>query len=245
MTYPEVNTYEDIAALSQAAADRINGLAVRALAERGRFYLALSGGSTPLGAYRLLGQLWSGQPELLAGIHFFWGDERLVPPDDPRSNYGQARAAMSGLSLPESHLHRIQTELGADAATEAYDRELDNLGLSDAGRPFFDCVLLGLGRDGHTASLFPDRPSLAEKNRLVVTELKPGLEPNVARITLTLPALNSTQETIFMAAGPDKAAALRYCAAPEADPNPHYPASMIKPAGGRLVFMLDQAARRA
>jgi 6-phosphogluconolactonase len=191
--------------------------------------LALSGGSTPRPAYeRAAVTDWD-----RATIWF--ADERCVPPDDERSNYRMVHEAL--LSKTNPTVHRIQGELGPTEAADAYEREL-----RDAGPPTFDLVLLGLGPDGHTASLFPDQPSLSERERLAIGVEQAGLEPFVPRVTLTLRALSAGRRIVFLATGPEKADAVAAAFGPDAKPDPHWPASLLPPLAGEVTVVLDEAA---
>jgi 6-phosphogluconolactonase len=135
------------------------------------------------------------------------------------------------------HIHRVQGELGPTAAADAYEREL-----LDAGPPEFDLVLLGMGPDGHTASLFPDQPTLSERSRLVAPVEEPGLEPFVPRVTFTLPALASAREVVFLITGDSKADAVAAAFGPEAKPDPHLPSSLLVPLAKEITVLLDPAA---
>jgi 6-phosphogluconolactonase len=187
--------------------------------------VALAGGSTPRRAYELAAQLRADWRSLSC----WWGDERCVPPDDERSNYLLAKAALLDRveHLPETH--RIRGELGAEEAGHLYDEELDGITL--------DLALLGIGPDGHTASLFPNGPSLEETERRAVAAA-PGLEPWVERVTLTLPVFSAARLVIFLATGAEKADAVRRAFGEP--PSPETPASLVR--GRRTAVYLDQAA---
>ena len=234
---------DDAATVTLAAADLLNELAEKAMSDKGAFSLVLSGGKTPAHLYAALARRWAGRKNFLSKISFFWGDERCVPPEHPYSNYGLAEAAMlSKLDLAEENIHRIKGEMGAEQAANLYEKELRACGFKHGGEQFFDCVLLGMGRDGHTASLFPGRSSLWTKDRLVTAELEPGQEPFVPRVTMTLPALSLGREIIFMACGIDKAGPFRNCLAPGAGVDDLPPAGRVVPVFGRTTFIVDQAA---
>jgi len=193
-------------------------------------HVVLTGGSTPRTAYALAAGLapdWS-------RVELWWGDERCVPPDDERSNYGMAKETLlDRLEQPPAMAHRMRGELGRDAGAEQYAAEL-------VGAGTFDLVLLGLGPDGHIASLFPRFPTLAVDDRDVVgTEA--GYEPFVDRISLTLPRLCATRELLFLVAGEDKADAVARALA--GAPSPDTPGSLARAAaGGRTLAVLDRAA---
>jgi 6-phosphogluconolactonase len=195
----------DAPALAQAAARRL----VDRVSHRDRAAVCLTGGSSPLGLYRLLAKdpLRSEVP--WERVHWFMGDDRFVPESDPLSNMGAARRAFLGQApVPRQNIHPIPTEASdPEDAARRYEAELkqfygaDRL---DAGRPLFDLVLMGLGPDGHTASLFPHSSALEERQRWVVGVAKAGMEPFVPRVTLTFPALAATREMLFLVDSADK-----------------------------------------
>jgi len=187
----------------------------------------LSGGSTPRPAYELAAEL---EPDW-SGASVWWGDERCVPPDDERSNFRLAREALLDRLVGAPEVHRIEAELGGAEAADRYERELQ-------GR-VGGLVLLGIGPDGHTASLFPNEPSLSEQERLVVAA-DPGLEPFVERVTLTPAALAAADEIVFLVTGSDKAEAA--ARAFDAEPNPSTPASLARSERGSTRAILDRAA---
>jgi 6-phosphogluconolactonase len=237
-----VRRVADAEAVARAAAEEVVEAGARAVAERGRFAVALSGGSTPRRLYRLLadpaapfrGRLrWD-------AVHVFFGDERHVPPDHADSNYRMAREALLD-HVEAASVHRIRGELpDAEAAAAAYEAELRAffaLGAGDAP-PALDLVLLGLGADGHTASLFPGSPALEERRRWVAAPLVEAVRAH--RITLTLPMLVRAREVVFLVAGAEKAAALARVLGP-ADARP-LPAARVHPGAGALVWIVDRAA---
>jgi 6-phosphogluconolactonase len=244
MTGPEVVVLPDPAALAQEAARRFVEAACQAIVERGHFTVALAGGSTPTGLYRLLAQCpYRDQIEWYRTFTYF-GDERCVPPDHPDSNYHAAREALlaSG-SIPAANVFRMAGELGPDAAARAYAAILRrNFDLTGPARPCFDLILLGMGDDGHTASLFPGMPALMERRRPVVGSEVPGyVRPAVSRVTLTLPAINAARQVLFLVAGASKAAALAAVLTGHEPADP-LPARRVRPAVGGLTWLLDQAA---
>lgn len=214
----------DAEAAAAVAADEL----VRAA--RSGLHIALSGGSTPRRAYELAA---AAEPDWSLAT-LWWSDERAVPPDDPRSNYRLAEEALlSRLARPPAAVHRIRGELGAAAAAAELDVALRGVELG--------LVLLGLGGDGHTASLFPGKASVAERERLAVAA-EPGLEPWVERVTLTVPAHCAARRVVFLAVGAGKAtAALR---AFGGQPDPATPASLVRSATGVTLAILDEAAAR-
>jgi 6-phosphogluconolactonase len=170
---------------------------------------------------------------------FWFGDERCVPPEDERSNYRMAKEALFDPleDVATAEVRRMPGELGASEAADAYERELEA-----AGQPTFDLVLMGLGPDAHTASLFPDQPALQERSRAVVGVPEAGLEPFVPRVTMTLPTLANTHRMVFLIEGDSKAEAVAKAFGPEAAPDPHVPASLLSPLVNDLLVLLDREA---
>lgn len=239
----------------RAAADRIVSLAADALQARGRFTWALGGGKTPSELYSLLVSPEYRERIDWSRVHFFWGDERCVPPDHPDSNYRMASATLlEVLTPPDDQVHRMQGELDPIEAASQYERELEeSLGGDRLGRfPRFDLILLGMGADGHTASLFPGSRALTEKERLVVATSAssfsasasgaprlPGA-PTALRLSLSLPMLSAARSVLFLVAGADKAERLAdVLAGPH--PGPPYPAELVRPEHGAEWFV-DAAA---
>jgi 6-phosphogluconolactonase len=211
-----------------AAAERIAGAVSRGA------HVALAGGSTPRAAYEHLATLeldWSRST-------LWFGDERCVAPDDPRSNFGQVRATLlDRLSGRLPDVRRMEAERGPDIAAHGYERELLQ---AFSGNPVLDLVLLGIGPDGHCASLFPGQAALDEHERLAVGVERPGLPPVVPRVTLTLPVINAAREVLFLVRGPEKAEAVARAFAGPADRD--VPASLVAPTSGALTVLLDRAA---
>lgn len=235
----DIRIYPDLDTLSRAIAgalvDRITG---GAAVRTGRFSLALAGGSTPRRLYRVLVEAYRERVPW-ARLHLFWGDERYVPPDDPRSNYRLVRESLlEDAPIPAGNVHPMPTHLPdpGDAA-RAYEGTLR--AYFSTSLPRLDLVLLGMGPDGHTASLFPHSPALDEQRRWVVPVHAP-IDPPV-RLTVTLPVLNNAACVFFLVAGAEKAEALRRTLAGTSDPDPT-PASAIRPPGGRLVWWVDEKA---
>lgn len=191
--------------------------------------IVLTGGSTPRRAYQIAAEL---EPDW-SGVELWWGDERCVPPDDPQSNYGMAKKALlDRLEAQPAAVHRMQGELGRDEAVAEYKHEL-----AEAGT--FDLVLLGLGPDGHIASLFPNFPTLDVTGRDVLGS-QAGHEPFVERISLTLPRLCNTEELLFLVAGADKADAV--ARALDGRPSHATPGSLARSAEGTTRAVVDRAA---
>jgi 6-phosphogluconolactonase len=235
---PEIRILESAADLFRAAALQFSDLANESVRERGRFCVALSGGSTPKGLYTLLAT--GGYPVPWENVCFFWGDERQVPPDDPESNYRMAHEAMlSRVPVRPENVFRIPgEEKDAQVAAYKYAETLIKVFDLDAGEfPRFDLVLLGLGPDGHTASLFPGSPALHEKQRLVTANWVEKFHTN--RITLTLPALNHAATISFLVSGQEKAGILRQVLEGGAG---QFPSQLIRPDHGKLIWLLDRAA---
>lgn len=237
---PRMDISADPEALAHRVAQWVTDLACHV---GGRFSVALSGGSTPKRLYQLL----AGAPYKDAmpwdRVHWFWGDDRFVPWDAPESNYGMAREAMlAHTPIPAANIHGIVFEGTHADAARTYERELksyygaDKL---DPARPLFDVVLLGMGPDGHTASLFPGKPAVEERQRWVTEVPEPGLNPHVPRVTLTYPALESSKSVAFVAAGADKHTMMQRVLAGDRA----LPSAGVHPVG-ELVWFIDQAAER-
>ncbi len=222
--------------LARAASWYIQHRLLEAARSRGRVLLALSGGSTPLPVYERLAKLalpWD-------RLHLFWGDERCVPPDDERSNFGNAhRTLLSHVPIPEANLHRIQGELEPKEAAQSYENDLRKFFGSEP--PSMDLVLLGMGADGHTASLFPGGPELEESRSWAVNSEPPaGTEPALPRVTLTLPAINAARAVLFLVAGLDKRPAVSRILKVIGSGR-ETPAGRIMPKG-ELAWFLDREA---
>jgi len=227
--------------LFQSAADEVIRAATEAVAQRGRFTIALSGGSTPRSMYTLIAANASASLPW-DRMFFFWGDERHVPPDDPESNYRMARETLlSKVAIPPANVFRIPAENpDASAAAEAYEQTLRKFFAIAPGEfPRFDLILLGIGPDGHTASLFPETEALQEKSRLVVANWVEKMQ--TSRITLTLPVLNAARSVAFLVSGIDKAPALREVLEGSA-PGGMYPSKLVQPSAGNLIWFVDRAA---
>jgi 6-phosphogluconolactonase len=238
----EIKVVTNISALAQDATQSLATLAEEAVQARGVFTLALSGGSTPRALYSVLADDPAFRTRLpWNNIHYFWGDERFVPPDHPDSNFGMAsEVLLSRVPVPPQNIHRVHTELGDPEKTaEDYEAELRNFFSTPAGQfPRFDLILLGLGPDGHTASLFPDSPALNEQAKLVVANWVEKFQSY--RITMTLPVLNNAATVMFLVAGAEKAEVVRAVLGGASDKP--FPAQLIRPSNGELVWLIDQAA---
>ncbi|HEU4580164.1 MAG TPA: 6-phosphogluconolactonase [Polyangiaceae bacterium] len=236
--------------LMRAAAGRIAQLAERAIAARGRFDWALAGGKTPEQLYGLLaGPPYAGRVDW-ARVHFFWSDERCVPPDHAESNYRMARQALlDRVRPPAEHVHRMRGEQPPLAEASRYQLELGGLAPGSPGTapPRLDLILLGMGSDGHTASLFPGDEALDERERWVAAARMRG--PGPARLTFTLPLINAARTVLFLVAGSDKAGTLAKVS-PGASPRdtaapgstPLLPAQRVQPTDGELEWFVDAEA---
>jgi 6-phosphogluconolactonase len=224
--------------LFQAAAEEVIRVAKEAVQQRGRFTIALSGGSTPKNMYALIAANAGGLP--WDQIFFFWSDERHVPPDDPESNYRMAHdSLLSKVPVPAANIFRVPAEdPDAAAAAETYGQTLRKFFAAKSGEvPRFDLILLGLGPDGHTASLFPETAALQEKSRLVVANWVEKFKAH--RITFTLPLLNAAREVVFLVSGTDKAAILHEVLEGKGE---KYPSQLVRPVDGKLIWFVDRAA---
>lgn len=228
-------------ALTMAALWRVEALAGAAVRERGCFRLALSGGSTPAGLYRALASPEEAPRLFWPSIELYFGDERCVPPDHPESNFGMVkRTLLDAVPVPPSQVHRIQGELPPPEAAAAYEQELYQCFRLGAGAvPRFDLILLGLGPDGHTASLFPHTSALRVQDRLAVANEVPQLQ--TTRITLTAPVLNEARTILFLVAGADKAGAAQSVLEGPRDPE-RFPAQIIRPRDGEVTWLVDRSA---
>lgn len=235
----EIRILADAAELAQAGAAEFATQAVAAVGEKGIFTVALSGGSTPKSLYSLLATDEQWRRTLpWDKIHFFWGDERHVPPTDHGSNYRMVNEALlSRVDIPAENVHRIKgEEKDARVAADKYQEDLQQFFPNSIEQlPRFDLVLLGLGADGHTASLFPNSPAIQERERLVFANWVESL--NSYRLTLTLPVFNNAAMVLFLVSGSEKVEILR--AVLTNDGAATYPAQLIQPAKGNLVWLLD------
>lgn len=233
----------DAEAMSREAAEVIVAHLSESLRTQDFYSIALSGGSTPRRLYSLLANDAKMRDQIAWDrIHFFWSDERHVPPDHPDSNYQMAHEAMlSKAPIPSTHIHRVPAE-GPDAvkAAENYEQHIRRFFKIEAGKlPRFNCVLLGMGPDGHTASLFPGTSALREHERLVVANWVEKFKSY--RITLTVPVLNNADRILFLVGGGEKADILKAVLTGRQQ-SERYPAQLIRPKQGKLLWILDQSA---
>jgi 6-phosphogluconolactonase len=234
---PAIHTFTDAQELTRAAAGLFLEVGKQAIAERNRFLVALSGGSTPKALYSILANDKYAQQLNWSKVHFLFGDERSVPPTHADSNFAMANAILfSPLHIPSAQIHRMRGEDPPETAAAQYETTLRHLTTAVPGQwPRLDLVLLGMGDDGHTATT-----ALAEQTRWVV----PGTSPQGtrARVTLTLGVINHASVILFLVAGRNKAAVVRRVLEQRpGDPGP-YPAALIRPETGRLLWYLDRAA---
>jgi 6-phosphogluconolactonase len=229
----EIEIYARTTELARAAAEHVVAQAAEATAARGRFFVALAGGSTPRATYTLLATGAFASRIDWPRVHVFWGDERCVPPNHADSNYRMAREALlDHVPIPAENIHRIAGELEPVQAAASYERELQ-AALGADGR--LDLVLLGMGNDGHTASLFPSTAALEERKRWVVESYVDRL--GAWRITLTFAAINAGRQVTFLVAGPSKAEPLARIRAGE-----KLPAGLVQPVKGMLTWLVDRKA---
>lgn len=232
--------------LAREAAELFLWLGQQAMAARGRFRVALSGGTTPKKLYAALIH-GPGRADLdWSRTEFYFGDERCVPPDHRDSNFGMAEQALfQPLSIPSDRIYRMPADTKSpDAAARQYEMLLrDRFAVPAPAWPRFDLILLGLGEDGHTASLFPGTQALEERTRLVVVGTAPK-EP-ATRLTLTVPTINQARTVMFLVSGSAKAGVVRAVVESGAQEASRYPAKMIRPEDGRLIWLLDRAAGSA
>lgn len=232
-----VRLFETPKELAEAAARAFVEEAARAIDERGRFAVALAGGSTPEATYEILARDHAGDVDW-PNVHVFFGDERTVPPDHEDSNYRMARESLLE-RVPMGSVHRMRGELPPEEAAASYEGELKEF--FGETPPVLDLVMLGIGPDGHTASLFPETSALEVTDRLVVANPVPKLD--TTRLTLTAPVLSSARAVDFLVAGEGKAEALREILEGDADPR-RYPAKLVRPPGGP-TWMVDRAAAQS
>jgi 6-phosphogluconolactonase len=234
----DIRVYQDLDALSTGVAEEILLLADAAVREKGQFDLVLSGGRTPRRIYELLARDY-GDRLPWPHVQLFWGDERYVPVDDSRSNLRMVREALiDRLALPVANVHAMPTNFPRpEEAARAYETELRKH--FAGGVPAFDLVLLGVGPEGHTASLFPGSKALDERDRWVM-EVRVEADPP-ERLTLTLPVLNQARNIFFLVAGKDKQPIVHELFSAQQSSSSPYPAALVQPAG-RTIWFLDQSA---
>lgn len=232
-----VRIFNDLEALSLASASFFIQTANDAIAKRGQFLVALNGGGTPKRLFELL----ASAPDKMdwSRAHVFWGDERLVSADDPENNFGMAkRILLDRVSIPPDNIHRVNTDLEPAEAVADYTRALKRFAAAPLDWPRFDLILLGMGDDGHTASLFPGSP--IEENEAVIAVTAKYQGRPAQRITLTPLIINHAREVLFMVTGASKAEALKRVL--NGDSEVQYPAARIHPSDGNITWHVDQSA---
>ncbi len=235
---PAIRIFSDSEALSRAAADFLLQTARQAVEARGSAALALSGGSTPERLYALLATAPYRDVIPWGRLHFFWADERCVPPEHRESNFRlAAESFLSSVPVPPGNIHRVRGELGPEQAARQYTDELRTF-FGAGTLPVFDLIVLGAGADGHTASLFPRSALLQERIRTAAPVFV--TPPNVDRVTLTMPVLTNAAQVLFLATGPSKAAIAREIL--EAGNPSRLPAGLVQPHRGNVLWMLDRDA---
>ncbi len=230
--------------LNRKAAAQFIALAGDAIARSGRFAVALSGGSTPKALYSLLALPECRNLVDWSRVHFFWGDERCVPPDHPDSNFRMVREALLGkIQIPNENIHRMPGEREPAEAAAAYEAEIKYFFgvIKPGGWPRFDLIFLGLGEDGHTASLFPGTDAANETAHLVTVVYVQRLQSY--RLTLTLPVINAAAQVTFLVSGESKAAIVREILLADGA-SCSYPAAKVRPSEGRLTWMIDADAAK-
>ena len=233
-----IKVFPDSEALSRYAAELFIRSAQEAVSRHGRFAVALSGGSSPRRTYEILAGAEYSEQVPWQETHIFWGDERCVPPDSPESNAGEAeRIWLNNSPIPESNVHAVNGSLKSDVAAQQYDDEIVTFFRSEP--VVFDLVFLGLGENGHTASLFPDTDVLDEQKRTALEVYV--AEQDMYRVTLTAPVINRAALTAFLVFGGKKADVVHEVLEGPPDPR-RLPAQLIRPTGGQLYWLLDESA---
>lgn len=243
MSKLQIRVLDDLEHVAQASADEFVARARRSIEHHGRFTVALSGGSTPKALHKLLVDRSEKNPDLIdwKRVQIFFGDERHVPPDHPDSNFRMANETLlSKVPVPKENIHRMLCEKPADQAAAEYDNELVSaFKLKGADQlPRFDLILLGMGPDGHTASLFPGTTGVQELKKRVVANWVPKM--NTWRVTFTRPVLNQPECALLMVCGQDKASALHEVMGQGSSDT--YPVKYVQPTHGELIWIVDRAA---
>ena len=237
----KINVFGDFNALVSAGVEKFIALANQSIVERGQFSVALSGGSTPDPFYRGLAEPANQKRIIWEKVHLFWGDERPVPPDHADSNFNMVQAALiNHVPIPEVNVHRVPAEMDVRLAAFSYEETLRDFFKGDW--PRFDLVLLGMGEDGHTASLFPGSAGLNEAHRWFIANYAPRQE--TWRLTLTKHAINAAQNVWVLVKGGSKADKLAEVLTGPRDPWAN-PIQLIDPEDGEMVWMVDEAAASA
>jgi 6-phosphogluconolactonase len=240
---PDIRIHNDSEAEAEAAATFVLETGKEAVRANGRFFIALSGGTTPEILYRSLSSPAFADRFDWSRTTFFFSDERCVPPDDPRSNYALAdKTLFTPLRIAPSQIYRMAGESrDPQAAASEYEQQLRlATKTSPSAKPSLDLILLGLGEDGHTASLFPGAPVLQDHQRLIAATQSPKDPPN--RLTMTLGVINRASVILFLVAGASKAGVVRAILDPRTEAERRLPASLVEPEEGRLIWFLDRGA---
>lgn len=236
---PEIRIFKNLETLSRDAANLFVKQAAKAIEDRGRFLTALNGGSTPTQLFELLAAKYREKVDW-KHVHVFWGDERCVPPEAPGSNYSQARELLlSHVLIPDTNIHRVKGELEPAEASKEYALTLRDFADPPLDFPHFDLVLLGMGEDGHTASLFPHSAVEANQPTLPITAHYQDRPAN--RVTMTQLVFNQAYMIIFMAISDKKAVTLAEVLSDRYNPE-LYPAQRIDPKDGQLIWLVDESA---
>ena len=232
----QVRIISDVETMSHEAAKVFADFSKKYISSQGRFVAALSGGDTPKRFYQILATDKYCTSIEWSKIHFFWVDERCVPKESESSNFRLSfDHLISRISIPDANIHRIKGDFGPEKGAQDYADELKNF--FGVGLPIFDLILLGMGEDGHTASLFPGSKSLDEKKRLVISVYAEEMN----RITLTLPVLNSARHILFLVSGQSKKQVLNDILV-DNERRKNYPAGLVQPVHGDLLWLIDEAA---
>jgi 6-phosphogluconolactonase len=235
----KIEVLSDLEALSHFAASIFVNASRNSIATKKRFVVAISGGSTPRRLYTLLGSVTYRNQIDWRHAHFFWVDERCVPKEDEESNFRTAfDSLLSKVSIPDGNIHRIRGEEDPDKAARDYEEDIRQF-FRVSGLPMFDLIILGMGEDGHTASLFPGSKSIEETKRLAVPVYLE--KPNWNRITLTIPVLNNAVQIVFLVAGRSKASILSEILG-DREKKKQFPAGLINPVHGYMTWLMDQRA---
>lgn len=239
---PNLQVFSDSDLLARAAAEAFTVAAAEAVASRGRFLVTLSGGSTPQAMFSLLAEPTYRLRIDWTAVHVFWGDERLVPADDRGSNYYYAQhLLLAQVPIPASQVYRVRGELPPNEAVEDYRRQLQSIATGRQAWPRFDLALMGLGADGHTASLFPGAAAISEKTRSALAVTADYAGRPAQRITLTPPVFNDARQVLFLVSGKEKAKALAAVLGGPRDIQ-KWPAQSIQPASHNLTWFVDRPA---
>ncbi|GAB4298666.1 MAG: 6-phosphogluconolactonase [Ignavibacteriaceae bacterium] len=232
----DIIIFENKTALAVAFCEEL----IRLLIDKKKFYMALSGGSTPQIVYHLLAEQYRNKVDWNK-IHFFWGDERCVPPDDEQSNFGMTKKILlNHIHISESNIHPIDGNNIPEKETKRYSEEISKFVKFKNELPGFNLIMLGIGRDGHTASIFPDQMNLIDSEKICETAVHP--QSGQKRITLTGTVINNADNVIFLVTGKDKAEILKELVEKRSESENKYPAAKIKPAGGNLKYFADREA---